>query len=158
LNQTTSICDDDAAEQARFYFSFNNEKEPPAAVFLCSDGVDDNYPVEKNEKHLFKLYRTIALTFAEEGFASTAKQIKDLANSFAAKGKGDDTSIAGMVDMEGIKRAAPIWQRQIATEEAVAVQNASDTADNLNLPDPLHQGEFISAPNGLKKGTVSHER
>jgi serine/threonine protein phosphatase PrpC len=112
LNQTTSICDDDAAERARFYFSFNSEKESPAAVFLCSDGVDDNYPVEKNEEHLYKLYRTIALTFAEEGFASTVKQIKDLAKSFAAKGKGDDTSIAGMVDMKGIKNAARIWGEQ----------------------------------------------
>jgi serine/threonine protein phosphatase PrpC len=117
LNQTTSICDDDAAERARFYCSLNNEKEPPAAVFLCSDGVDDNYPVEKNEKHLFTLYRTIALTFAEEGFTSTVKQIKDLADSFAAKGKGDDTSIAGMVDMEGIKNTAQIWKKQMEMEK-----------------------------------------
>jgi serine/threonine protein phosphatase PrpC len=117
LNKTTSICDDDAAERARFYCSFNSEEALPAAVFLCSDGVDDNYPVEKNEEHLYKLYRTIALTFAEEGFTSTVEQIKDLANSFAAKGKGDDTSIAGMVDMEGIKQAAPVWQQQLAEEK-----------------------------------------
>jgi serine/threonine protein phosphatase PrpC len=113
LNQTTSICDDDAAERARFYYSFNNEKALPAAIFLCSDGVDDNYPVEKNEKNLFKLYRTIALTFAEEGFTSTVEQIKDLVNLFAVKGKGDDTSIAGMVDMEGIKNTARIWEESI---------------------------------------------
>ncbi|MDR2660320.1 MAG: protein phosphatase 2C domain-containing protein [Spirochaetaceae bacterium] len=120
LNQTTSICDEDAAERARVYHSFNSEKAPPAAIFLCSDGVDDNYPVEENEKYLFRLYRTIALTFAEEGFDSTTRQIKDLANSFASKGKGDDTSIAGMVDMDVIKQAAPIWRRQIAAEEQAA--------------------------------------
>ncbi|MDR1362545.1 MAG: protein phosphatase 2C domain-containing protein, partial [Spirochaetaceae bacterium] len=100
LNVTTSICDDDAVKNARLFFSYHAEKAPPAAVFLCSDGVDDNYPVEGNEKHLFKLYRTIALTFAGEGFDSTVKQIGDLADSFATKGKGDDTSIAGLVDME----------------------------------------------------------
>jgi serine/threonine protein phosphatase PrpC len=117
LNQTTSLCDDDAAERARFYCSLNSEKAPPAAVFLCSDGVDDNYPVEENEKYLFALYRTIALTFAEEGFVSTVKQIKDLANSFAVKGKGDDTSIAGMVDMEMVKNAAQIWRNQMEVDK-----------------------------------------
>ena len=118
LNQTTSICDDDAAERARVYFSFHHEKPPPAAVFLCSDGVDDNYPVDDNDKHLFKLYRTIALTFNEDGFDSTVGQLKDLATSFATKGKGDDTSIAGIIDMEAVKRAVPIWKAQIAAEEA----------------------------------------
>ena len=116
LNQTTSICDDDAAERARCYCSFHSDKAPPAAVFLCSDGLDDNYPVEKNEQYLFKLYRTIALTFAEDGFASTVKQIKDLASSFATKGKGDDTSIAGMVDMDGIQCAVPLWRGQAETQ------------------------------------------
>ena len=122
LNQTTSICDDDAAERARVYVSFHAAKAPPLAVFLCSDGVDDNYPVEENEKYLFKLYRTIALTFAEDGFESTCEQIKGLANSFATKGKGDDTSIAGIVDMEAIERAVPIWKAQIAAEEAEAAR------------------------------------
>jgi serine/threonine protein phosphatase PrpC len=114
LNVTTSICDDDAVDTARLFLSYHTEKAPPVAVFLCSDGVDDNYPVDGNEQHLFKLYRTIALTFAEEGYYSTCVQLQDLANSFATKGKGDDTSIAGFIDMEGIKRAAPIWRKQIA--------------------------------------------
>jgi serine/threonine protein phosphatase PrpC len=120
LNQTTSICDDDAAARARYCFSFHAEKEPPCAVFLCSDGVDDNYPVDNNENHLFKLYRTIAQTFAEDGFDSTCGQIKDLANSFATKGKGDDTSIAGLIDMKALQETAGIYRRQIEEEEAKA--------------------------------------
>jgi len=111
LNVTTSICDDNAFERARHYFSFHQDKTPPVAVFLCSDGVDDNYPVDENEKHLFKLYRTIALTFAEDGFDSTCSQLNDLADSFATKGKGDDTSIAGFIDMEALKQAVPVWRR-----------------------------------------------
>jgi hypothetical protein len=126
LNVTTSICDDDAYKQARFYFSFHEEKAPPVAVFLCSDGIDDNYPVDENEKHLFKLYRTIAITFAEDGFDSTCKQLNDLANSFATKGKGDDTSIAGFVDMEALTKAVPIWRQQAAGEEAA--ENAGEIA------------------------------
>jgi len=118
LNVTTSICDDNAAREARCYFSFNEVKAPPVAVFLCSDGVDDNYPVDENEKYLYKLYRTIALTFAEDGFESTYKQLIDLANQFATKGKGDDTSIAGFINMEALKRAVPIWKKQVAEKEA----------------------------------------
>jgi len=118
LNVTTSICDDDAAVKARCYFSFHEVKAPPVAVFLCSDGVDDNYPVDGNEKYLYKLYCTIALTFAEDGFESTCKQLEDLANQFATKGKGDDTSIAGFINMEALKEAVPIWKEQIAGEEA----------------------------------------
>jgi len=118
LNVTTSVCDDNAFEQARSHFSFHDERIPPVAVFLCSDGIDDNYPVDGNEKHLFKLYRTIALTFAEDGFESTYKQLIDLANSFATKGKGDDTSIAGFIDIETLKQTEQIWKKQIAKEEA----------------------------------------
>jgi hypothetical protein len=120
LNITTSICDDDAFERARCYFSFHTEKTPPVAVFLCTDGVDDNYPIEGNEKHLFKLYRTIALTFDEDGYVSTYDQLIELINQFATKGKGDDTSIAGFIDMEALKQAVPIWQKQIAEEEGAA--------------------------------------
>jgi len=110
LNATTSICDDDAFERARVkFFPITQENSPPVAVFLCSDGVDDNYPVEENEKHLYKLYKTIALAFAEDGFESTKKQLEDLANKFATEGKGDDTSLAGFIDMEGLKKVKSIW-------------------------------------------------
>jgi len=113
LNATTSICDDDAFERARVkFFPITSEKPPPVAVFLCTDGVDDNYPVEENEKHLYKLYKTIALAFANDGFDSTEKQLKDLVKKFATEGKGDDTSIAGFIDIEGVKKVKSIWDNE----------------------------------------------
>jgi len=114
LNATTSICDDDAFERARVrFFPIIPENPPPVAVFLCTDGIDDNYPVEKNEEHLYKLYKTIALAFAKDGFESTKKQLEDLANKFATEGKGDDTSIAGFIDMEGLKKVKSIWDGEM---------------------------------------------
>jgi serine/threonine protein phosphatase PrpC len=110
LNATTSICDDDAAERARYCFFSNEEKEPPVAVFLCSDGVDDNYPVEENEKHLCDLYRKIAVTFVKDGFGPTCKQLNDLAVKFATEGKGDDTTIAGFVDTDRLKSVVQKWK------------------------------------------------
>jgi serine/threonine protein phosphatase PrpC len=177
LNMTTSMCDDDAVARARIYFSFHAEKEPPCAMFLCSDGVDDNYPVDDNEKYLFKLYRTIALTFAEDGFDSTCGQIKDLANSFATKGKGDDTSIAGLIDMETVTQAAEVWRKQIAEEEAppAKVEHAKSATDNAEpvqeQPLPVqpsavnaltqHDSEQESGKSGeveIQKGIAAYEQ
>jgi serine/threonine protein phosphatase PrpC len=166
LNQTTSICDDDAADRARVYVSFHNEKAPPVAVFLCSDGIDDNYPVEKNEEHLYKLYRTIALTFAEDGFESTCKQLEDLVNNFATKGKCDDTSIALIIDMDAVKEAEPIWKEQIAPEEAqtAPVETVShDTAREAppqvhEQPSDMSYGTFVKQDQSKKGGLKGNLR
>lgn len=132
LNITTSICDDDVLTRddhlgVRSHLSiYDAQKYPPVAVFLCTDGVDDNYPIEGNEKHLYKLYRTIALTFSEDGFDSTCKQLQDLVNQFAIKGKGDDTSIAGVIDMETLMQTVPILKKQIAEEGSTSEKSAKE--------------------------------
>jgi len=133
LNATTSICDDEAAERARYCFFSNEEKEPPVAVFLCSDGVDDNYPVEENEKYLYKLYRTIALTFYKDGFDSTCKQLKELAVKFATEGKGDDTTIAGFVDMERLDDVVRKWEE----EESKTLDVVKSVAANVIASDEI---------------------
>jgi serine/threonine protein phosphatase PrpC len=122
LNVTTSICDDDildrGEEGVRTFLSLHSDKDPPVAFFLCSDGIDDNYPVEGNEEHLYRLYRNIAVTFAEDGYESTCGQIKDLSIGYATKGKGDDTSLAGIVNIEELKKVAPVWKEKMAADEA----------------------------------------
>jgi len=130
LNVTTSICDDDildrVEEGVRTFLSLHTDKEPPAAFFLCSDGIDDNYPVDEKENaaHLYRLYREIAVTFAEEGYDSTfgndgmSGQLKDLATGFATKGKGDDTSLAGILNTEELIKTAPQWKEKMAADEA----------------------------------------
>jgi serine/threonine protein phosphatase PrpC len=142
LNVTTSICDDDAFERARIcYAPF---KKLPIAVFLCSDGVDDNYPVEENEKYLYRLYRTIALAFVDDGFDSTCGQLKDLANSFATKGKGDDTSIAGIINLEAVKAIAPLLRKQ---EEDDDKKSAAEKAARVTAPAAM--GQPIQGTNDL---------
>jgi serine/threonine protein phosphatase PrpC len=130
LNVTTSICDDDildrGEEGVRAFLSLHTDKEPPVAFFLCSDGIDDNYPVDEKENaaHLYRLYREIAVTFVEDGYDSTfgkdgtSGQLKDLANGFATKGKGDDTSLAGILNVELLKEVAPQWKEKMAADEA----------------------------------------
>jgi Skp family chaperone for outer membrane proteins len=97
----------------------------PVSFFICSDGIDDNYPADEKEnaEHLYRLYREVAVTFAEDGYESTcgkdgnSGQIKDLATGFATKGKGDDTSLAGIVNLEKLKEAAPQWKARMAADD-----------------------------------------
>jgi serine/threonine protein phosphatase PrpC len=133
LNVTTSICDDDAFQGARIHCALKSEKPLPAAVFLCSDGVDDNYPVEENEKHLYKFYRNIALAFVDAGFNSTCGQLKDLAKSFATNGKGDDTSIAGIIDMEAVQDIEPSLRKQAEEDKRKAKEEEAARADAARL-------------------------
>jgi len=107
LNATTSICDDDAIPSARLFCRPVTAETPaPAAIFLCSDGVDDNFSVENNARDLAqKVYTPIVQTFAAEGFESTCAQIKDLCAKFAANGKADDTSLAGLINMDAVQKA-----------------------------------------------------
>jgi serine/threonine protein phosphatase PrpC len=100
LSVTTSICDMSAQDRPRVYCGVS----PPVAIFLCTDGIDDNYPVEENAQHLYGLYAQMALTLAEDGFDSAKEQIEQLCERFAKEGKGDDTSMAVMVDMERIRK------------------------------------------------------
>lgn len=161
LNVTTSICDDNVLTRefgVRKFLSLNAETPPPVAVFLCTDGVDDNYPVEGNEKHLFKLYRTIAMTFAKESFDSTCEQLEGLANAFATKGKGDDTSIAGFVDAKALKKMAPVWQKQIVREETEAAKKPAEvegkeTAASQNAQESIaaYKKQMNFAKGGLLK-------
>jgi len=141
LNVTTSICDDDildrGEEGVRTFLSLHSEKAPPVAFFLCSDGIDDNYPVDEKENAecLYRLYREIAVTFAEDGYESTfgadgkSGQLKDLANGFATKGKGDDTSLAGILNTEELKKAAPQWKEKMAFEEAEMKKAKAEAAE-----------------------------
>lgn len=101
LNSTTSICDDNAVQKFRFWHGpTEKDARRPAALFINSDGVDDSYPVNENEKYLKYLYRAVVLTFAKEGFESTCRQISELVEKFATAGSCDDISIAGIIDEE----------------------------------------------------------
>jgi hypothetical protein len=137
LNVPTSICDEDIlglrkgenGEEGQYvfraYLSLHSEKAPPVAFFCCSDGIDDNYPADEKENRecLYRLYREIAVTVAEDGYESTfgqdgkSGQLKELAIGFATKGKGDDTSLAGIVNIEKLKEVAPAWKERMAAQK-----------------------------------------
>jgi len=97
LNRTTSLCDEKASGMFRHFYS----EETPLAIFLGSDGIDDTFPMNENEKHLGSFYQSIFDNFVEEGLKKGEKQMKQMLPLFTKKGSGDDVSIAGII--RGIK-------------------------------------------------------
>ncbi|MCL2825768.1 MAG: protein phosphatase 2C domain-containing protein, partial [Polyangiaceae bacterium] len=130
LNVTTSVCDDDVISRklgARSHLSLHSDAKPPVAAFVCTDGLDDNYPVEDNMLHLCRVYREIALSFAEN-FEDTYVQLRALADQFASRAKADDTSIAGFINVQKMKSVAPEWKKQIAGRAAKDATTVADEA------------------------------
>ena len=91
LNVTTSICDEDAGDEFRFYSS----SEKPAAVFAGSDGVDDSYA---SEEEVYALYRSMLKIFIEHGDEVGKLEIKEYLPVLTRKGSGDDVSVALIIN------------------------------------------------------------
>ena len=92
LNSTTSICDENAIEDFRHCYS----EEMPVALFCGSDGIDDSFI---KDEQLFKLYATIARSFATSDYSQALAELEDYMPRLSSKGSGDDVSIAGLIDI-----------------------------------------------------------
>lgn len=98
-NVTSSMCQDDAVNAARFCY-FEKNAIPPA-VFVGTDGVDKSC---WNEEQLYDLYRDLAIKFAENGFDATYKYLESFLPEISANGVGDDISCAGILNISALKR------------------------------------------------------
>ena len=90
MNVTTSICDEDALDEFRSFFS----NELPLAVFVGSDGIDDSYA---GEDELHAVYRAMVGIFAEYGETVGKQEVQEFLPKTSRKGSGDDVSIAGAI-------------------------------------------------------------
>ena len=93
-NVTTSMCQDDAALSARFFYLPKGLM--PAAVFLCTDGVENSY---WNEEQLFSFFRGLALTIVENGMEDGVAQLAEFLPAMTKKGSGDDVTCSGIINM-----------------------------------------------------------
>lgn len=98
-NVTSSMCQDDANNSARFCY-FEKNAIPPA-VFIGTDGVDKSC---WNDEQLYDLYRELAIRFAEKGFSETNEYLKSFLPEISANGLGDDISCAGIINMFTLRK------------------------------------------------------
>ena len=105
LNVTTSLCDADAYTEFRFAFG----SEPPAALFLSSDGVDNSFA---GDEKLYDFYRVALRSFCIMSEEEAIGQLSDFLPSLSEKGSGDDLSLAAMIDTKFIRSTPSLWEKQ----------------------------------------------
>lgn len=117
LNATTSMCDSDALERFRHFYS----EKLPVAVFVGSDGIDDCF---KNNEQLHNLYKTILYSFSTTDFENAKEDLKDYLPRLSAKGSGDDVSIAAMFDFDVVSELDVVKEFDREKEKARVEENA----------------------------------
>ena len=107
LNVVVSLCEENAYHSIRHVIIDCDDNGPnPVAIFLSSDGLDDCYPVYKNDEHLYSLYSVILDNIINVGFEDTEREIEDsLLPDLTNKGSQDDISLAYMIyeDIDKLK-------------------------------------------------------
>ena len=140
LNVTVSLCEEDANLKIRHVVIDCDAESPtsPVAVFLSSDGVDDCYPVYRNEQHLYKLYSIILENVLNVGFEATEAEITDtLLPGMTSKSSQDDISLAYFLTedisvlCETFDNISPTLKPQIkvAKEDVSIQQDSKDKAE-----------------------------
>lgn len=124
LNATTSICDSDALEHFRHFYS----EKLPVAVFVGSDGIDDCF---KNNEQLHNLYKTILYSFGTSDFDEAVEDLKDYLPRLSAKGSGDDVSISAMFDFDLLPGLEIVKDFDREKEKARVAENARIEAEKL---------------------------
>lgn len=120
LNVTTSICDSDAIDNFRHYYS----SVLPAAILIGSDGVDDCF---SSEAQLNQLYKTVLYSFANSGFEDALKELDGYLPRLSEKGSGDDVSISAILDMDAIKQLETVkgYTAAVPSGDACLEQDAA---------------------------------
>lgn len=122
LNVTTSICDSDAINSFRHFYS----EKLPVAVFVGSDGIDDCF---QNNEQLQNLYKTVIYSFATTPFDEACDGLADYLPRLSAKGSGDDVSVAALLDLETIPQLAMVKEYDREKEKARVEENARKEAE-----------------------------
>lgn len=124
LNATTSICDSDALNRFRSFYS----EKLPIAVFVGSDGIDDCFT---SEQQLNNLYKTVLYSFTASEFDDAVDDLRDYLPRLSAKGSGDDVSVAAILDMDMIGEIEAVKAFDKEKEKARVEENARIAAQKL---------------------------
>lgn len=117
LNATTSICDSDALNRFRSFYS----EKLPVAVFVGSDGIDDCF---STEQQLNNLYKTVLYSFATSPFDEAVADLSDYLPRLSAKGSGDDVSVSAVLDLDSIGEIDVVKEFDKEKEKARVEENA----------------------------------
>jgi len=101
-NYTTSLCNTNPV--CLFRYAFDGTGNFPAAVFCCSDGIEDSYgDYELKPDNLHRFYRGLLDQFVKVGEETTLKNIEDFLPVLSEKGSRDDMSLAGIINLDTLQ-------------------------------------------------------
>ena len=103
-NYTTSLCNTEPVKL--FRYAFDGTGQFPAAVFCCSDGIEDSYgdyTIVPQRLHTF--YEGLLNEFVEKGKETTEKNIEKFLPLLSEKGSKDDMSLAGIINVDFVQKA-----------------------------------------------------
>ena len=104
LNVTTSLCSDNPV--SLFRYAFDGTGRFPAAVFCCSDGIEDSYgDYELAPYFLHEWYAGLLSEFHRNGEAQTLERMDEFFTLLSQKGSRDDVSLAGIIDTAAIAKS-----------------------------------------------------
>lgn len=102
LNQTTSLCNTDPLPL--FRYAFDGTGNFPAAVFCCSDGIEDSWgDYEVAPQMLHDYFTGLTKVFLQEGRNATLDRLSEFLPKLSAAASKDDMSIAGYINKKGIR-------------------------------------------------------
>ena len=102
LNQTTSLCNTHPLPM--FRYAFDGTGSFPAAVFCCSDGIEDSwgdYEVAPHQLHDY--FSALAKYFIKEGKDLTLDRLSEFLPKLSAAASKDDMSLAGYINKDAIR-------------------------------------------------------
>ena len=89
FNMTTSLCDENAANE--FRFAYGDVESIPKAVFLCSDGIDGTFG---SGDLLYGFYTNIMKSIVDDGIENVVSQLPEVLTHYSNTVSKDDMSIA----------------------------------------------------------------
>lgn len=124
-NVTTSMCQEDAPESIRTCV-LDLQERPVIACYLGSDGVEDSF-CDMEGTHMF--YRKLSHQLVQRGKADFTDYLEEELPALSKCGSADDTTVAGIVCMEGLARHAEAFGR--AEEIYSLTQRRDELRDRL---------------------------
>lgn len=101
-NYTTSLCNTNPVRL--FRYAFDGTGCFPAAIFCCSDGIEDSYgDYELNPKSLHGFYQGLLDQFVKVGEETTLENIENFLPVLSVKGSRDDMSLAGIINLDALQ-------------------------------------------------------
>jgi len=162
LNMTTSICDEDAINSFRHYFSQSH----PCVAIIGTDGITDSFA---GDKGLYNFYRLILTAFSQnDNDGEESARLANYLPHLSEKGSGDDVSIAMIANKELIKNIdfsvpeeidqdqeddAPINQEieEVQGGEVIDINETSEIDDIKEINELTEINDFPNPSNDAPK-------